>query len=62
METRSGRLVKVESAIAMQAHQSVVPVLGGALLVRGSYEAPDLILAKTILREKDAPALWEDDQ
>ena len=62
IQTRNGQSVPVDATTAMQAHLSVVPVVGHAVEVRGTADASGLIHAETILHAKDSPALWAADR
>ncbi len=62
MQRRDGRPMSVDASAAWRAHQSVVPVVGNAVLVRGTVMRNGTLNAQTVLRAKDSPALWLDDR
>jgi hypothetical protein len=62
MQVRTGQLIQVDAATAMQAHLSVVPVVGHAVEVRGTADASGVVHAETILRAKDSRAMWAADR
>lgn len=62
IQTRTGQLIQVDAATAMQAHLSVAPVVGHAVEVRGTSDASGILHAETILRAKDSPAMWPPDR
>jgi outer membrane protein assembly factor BamB len=61
LRTRSGKVITVDLREATKTFHSVVPVLGGALLVRGDYDREGVLRARSILRAKSLPALWGQD-
>ena len=61
LRTRSGKVVTVEPREARKTFHSVVPILDGALLVRGDYDHDGVLHARSILRAKNLPALWGQD-
>jgi hypothetical protein len=62
IQTRTGQMIQVDAATAMQAHLSVVPVVSHAIEVRGTTDASGVVHAETILRAKDSPAMWAADR
>ena len=62
LRTRTGAVITIDSRDATKAYQSVVPVLGGALLARGEYDHEGIFHARSILRAKDLPTLWGKDR
>jgi hypothetical protein len=61
LKTRTGTLVQVDGRAALKAHLSVALVDGGALLVRGSYNAAGVLVAQSVAHAKTSPALWGPD-
>jgi hypothetical protein len=61
LRTRTGRLVTVDNSLAVKSYRSVIPTVGGALLVRGEYDAKGVLHARSILRAKALKALWSKD-
>lgn len=62
IQGRTGQLIQVDAATAMQAHLSVIPVVGHAVEVRGTMDSSGVVHAQTILRAKDSPAMWAADR
>ena len=62
LETRDGRLVRVDTMQAQKAYRSVVLVVGEAITALGTYDARGILIARTILLAKDSPALWKPDR
>ena len=62
IQTRTGELIQVDAATAMQAHLSVMPVVGHAVEVRGTTDASGILHAETVLHAKDSPAMWAPDR
>jgi len=58
LRTRSGDVITVDPREATRTFNSVVLVLGDALLVRGDYDREGMLRARSILRAKNSPALW----
>ena len=54
-------MITVDLKEATKTFHSVVPVLGGALLVRGDHDREGVLRARSILRAKSLPALWGQD-
>jgi hypothetical protein len=53
--------VTVDNSLAVKSYHSVIPSVGGALLVRGEYDAKGVLHARSILRAKNLKALWGKD-
>ena len=62
LETRAGRIVRVDTAQARTAYRSVVLFVGEAITALGTYDAQGVLMARTVLRAKDSPALWQPDR
>jgi hypothetical protein len=60
LQTRTGVLT-VDARDALRTHRSVVPTIGGALLVRGQYSGAGVLHAQSILRAKNLTTLWGKD-
>jgi len=58
LRTREGKLVTIDNSLAVKSYQSVIPVVGGALLVRGDYDQAGVLHATSILRAKNLKTLW----
>jgi hypothetical protein len=61
LRTRSGKLVTVDNSQAVKAFHSVIPVIGGALLVRGEYDGKGIMHANSIQHAQDLKTLWGKD-
>jgi hypothetical protein len=61
LRTRTGKLVTVDNSAAVKSYHSVIPIVGGALLIRGEYDAKGMLHARSILRAKNLKALWGKD-
>ncbi|HEY6339663.1 MAG TPA: hypothetical protein VIW68_14315 [Candidatus Sulfotelmatobacter sp.] len=61
-ETRSKKVIQVDTKPALDAHRSNVPLVGRCLEVRGSYDAKGVLHATIVLRAKDSSALWPEDK
>ena len=61
LRTRTGKLVTVDNSVAVKSYHSVIPIVGGALLIRGEYDAKGVLHARSILRAKNLKALWGKD-
>ena len=59
--TRTGTLLKVNNTAAVKSHLSVIPVVGGAFLVRGEYDNAGVLHAKSIQAVQNLKALWGKD-
>ena len=62
LETRAGRIARVDTAQARTAYRSVVLFVGEAITALGTYDAQGVLMARTVLRAKDSPALWQPDR
>jgi hypothetical protein len=60
LRTRTGVLT-VDSREALKTYHSVVPTIGGALLVRGQYDGAGVLHATSVLRAKNMVTLWGKD-
>jgi hypothetical protein len=60
--TRTGKLVRVDAAKAMQAKQSVVLLVGEPVRVLGSYDNAGILRATSIAHAKPAPQGWPADR
>jgi hypothetical protein len=54
-------VITVDPREATKTFDSVVLILGGALLVRGDYDREGVLRARSILRAKSSLALWGQD-
>ena len=61
LRTRTGALVKVNNTAAVKSYHSVIPVVGGALLVRGEYDKGGVLHARSIQAVQNLKALWGKD-
>jgi hypothetical protein len=61
LRTRDGKQVIVDNSEAVKSYRSVIPVIGGALLVRGDYDGKGVLHARSILRAKNLKSLWGKD-
>ena len=61
LRIRTGKLVTVDNTAAVKAYHSVIPIVGGALLVRGEYDAKGVLHATSIMRVQELEALWGND-
>ncbi len=61
LRTRTGALIAVDDSEAVKTHRSVIPVIGGALLVHGEYDAAGVLHAVSILKAQDLKTLWGQD-
>lgn len=62
IQTRSGGLVKVDAAVAIQMHLAVPLVVGHAVGAKGTYDEKGVLHAEMILREKESPDGWPADR
>lgn len=62
LRTRAKKLVTVDTRAAEAAHLAARPVVGGALMVRGDYDARGVLKAESTMRAKPSPDLWEADR
>jgi hypothetical protein len=62
VETRTGRLVQVDATTAIQTRHINLPPAGHPVEVRGTYDAKGVLLAETILRQKESPTGWPADR
>jgi len=62
LETRTGGVVRVDAVQAQKAYRSVVLVAGEAITALGTYDTQGVLMARTVLRAKDSPALWPPDR
>jgi hypothetical protein len=62
IETRAQKTIQVDLKPAIEAHRSVVPVVGRSLQVRGTLDSKGVLHATMAQRAKDSPALWPDDK
>jgi hypothetical protein len=62
LQTRTGRLVQVDAAGAIQTQRINVPPVGHAVDVRGTYDAKGVLQAEMILRQKESPVSWPADR
>ncbi len=60
LRTRAG-LLTVDNTAAVKAHHSVLPLVGGALLVHGQYTGANVLHASSILRVENLKTLWGKD-
>lgn len=61
VQTRTGSFVQVDASAAIQNDLCVDLQPGGAVDVQGTYDASGVLLASSIQRAKDSPALWPSD-
>jgi outer membrane protein assembly factor BamB len=61
LETRTGTLT-VDTAPALKAETSALPVVGRAYLARGEYDDEGVLHAVAVSRVKDDPELWKADR
>jgi hypothetical protein len=61
LRTRTGALVKVNNTAAVKSFHSVIPIVGGALLVRGEYDKSGVLQARSIQSVQNLKALWGKD-
>jgi len=62
LQTRAGKLVRVDDAVAVKHERSAVLVAGEAFDVRGKYDAAGVMHAAAIVRAKPSPATWAPDR
>jgi hypothetical protein len=62
VRTRSGDLVRVDTTIAASGHHLAFHGVGGAVSVRGNYDASGVLAAQSISRAKSSPGAWEPDR
>ncbi|HLJ27648.1 MAG TPA: DUF5666 domain-containing protein [Candidatus Angelobacter sp.] len=61
VQTRTGSLLQVDASLAIQNDQCIGLEVGAAVDVQGTFDANGTLLANSIQRAKDSPALWPSD-
>jgi hypothetical protein len=54
--------MQVDISKANDQHRSIVPVVGRAVVARGTYDKAGVLHADTIQRAKDSATLWPEDK
>ncbi len=62
LRTRTGKTIKVDTTAAANAHNLSLHGTGGAVDVRGTYNAQGVLQAQSIARAKTSPEAWEADR
>jgi hypothetical protein len=60
--TRSGKMVRVDDALAVRGERSSLLIVGEAFSAQGKYDAAGILHAAAILRAKPSPATWPPDR
>jgi hypothetical protein len=58
LETRDKRTIEVDATAAVKGFHTSPLVVGGAVIVQGSYDAKGVLHAKMIQRAKKSPGTW----
>jgi hypothetical protein len=59
---RGGEQVRVDAREAARTFHLTTPVIGNALIARGTYDAAGVLHADVVLRAKNNPRLWPADR
>jgi hypothetical protein len=62
VRTRTGEKVRVDTANARRKFRLTTPVIGNALIARGTYDGAGVLHADVVLRAKKNPKLWPADR
>jgi hypothetical protein len=62
IQTRDGREIQIDTAVAIEAHRANISAVGSAVRVHGVFDADGVLKASVIQREKNAVEQWVADR